>query len=179
MLPLYLFTKGTSVINTFDIKKELGNLVYFLTQEGNDSSTFYYTEDNKRVYAKNKKDILTLFRSSVKHYVAYDDYNDINGVILIWRGLAGHIERNYVKVVAKNKKITEDLLTVLLWNTDKELYVKLNKGSFLLDAFGKKGFRFFRGRGKEILLRRPQYVNNFDKRRDKGTKSDRRHISKQ
>lgn len=167
------------MIERFLLKKDLKNLIHFLNTDCKENSTFYYTEDYKRVYPKKKEGLIELFDNSIAHFIERDTSEDIKGVILLWRGLAGEVQRNYVKLSVVDNKTAENLLTVLLWNTNKELFAKLHKNSELIKVFNKKGFRFFRGRGTEVLLRRPQYVNNFDKHRDKSTESNRRYISKQ
>lgn len=141
------------MITRFNIKKDLYALQEFLLNKYIDKSTFYYTENNQRVFVTLLGEIKNLLRQSNDVFISKNDRDYIDGVILIWRGDAGDVKRRYVKVCGQNKRVIDNLLTILLWSINNtELFVKLEKKSFLSYIFAKKGFRFFHDRGKEILL---------------------------
>ena len=83
---------------------------------------------------------------------------DIEGVILIWKGVGGKVSRNYVKVNAVNRWIATKLLTVLLWERLGDLYAKIKKNSNYLKIFKEKLFGFAGYRGEELLLYRKKFI---------------------
>lgn len=133
------------------IDKDFLNLLVFL--KSNRNSDFYYTKDNIRIFIDSEKKLKTLLKESRNIYLIKEK-GDVCGAILIWKSFStlSKTERFFVKINSLDIKVGDKLLTVLLWNFSKELYVKLKKGSSLLDVFKNKGFRFIGDRGKEILL---------------------------
>jgi len=129
-------------------EKYLGTLLEFI--KTNRDTDFYLTKNNKRIYIQTIKDLRTFLKSSDKIYI---DEN-YQGIILLWKGFGADIKRYYIKLNAINKEIANKLLTVLLWNTNQDLYIKLNKKSKFLEIFKNKNFKFSGGRGKQILLYR-------------------------
>ena len=144
-------------------KKDLENILDLLSN-WNRESTFYYTNNNKRVYVNNKKDLLILLADSTNVFVTRDERAEIKGIILIWCGKSDKLNRRYVKYFTFDSKSLDSLLVILGWNyyIKEDLFVKLNKQSKFVEVFNNKGFRFFHDRGKETLLRRQ---NNNDKKR--------------
>ena len=130
---------------------ELGWLVEFLNN--NNNYDFYLTKDNSRLYITDVQSLRMLLRESIDVY-AQKEKGNFTGVILLWRSSGGGKSRFFVKLVAKDKKVAKDLLTVLLWNTNMELYAKIRKDSEFLQVFKSKGFKFKGGRGVQILLHR-------------------------
>ena len=98
-------------------------------------------------------------KSSVVGYASEE--SDYNGVLLLWKSIGGTVKRYYVKLVAGNKKIADQLLTQLIWDTTQDLHVKVSKQSALLELYKRKGFQFVGGRGKQLLLCR-KGVNNVN-----------------
>jgi hypothetical protein len=92
-------------------------------------------------------------RNSIILYTKKEN-GDYQGCILVLRSSGAGINRYYVKVVAKNSKIAEELVIVLIWNFHKELFIKMRKDNKFLSAFKKKGFRFQGSRGIQLLLKR-------------------------
>jgi len=132
-------------------KTDLHWLVEFLNE--NNNYDFYLTKDNSRLYIRDIQTLKLLFRESIDVYYQKEKGMFV-GIILLWRSAGGGKSRFFVKVVANNKHIARDLLTVLLWNTTMELYVKIRKDSEFLQVFKSKGFKFKGGRGVQILLQR-------------------------
>lgn len=119
------------------------------------SENFYITYDNKRLFVSNQKTLRKLLKSS--HHGYYEDFESRRGIIVVWKSYGGEKARNYVKVLSSTSRVAKDLLTVLLWNYDKQLFVKLKKDSNLISVFREKGFRFAGGRGSEVLLTRTPF----------------------
>ena len=134
---------------------------------------FYFTDNNSRIYANDKKSLKTFLKNSESVFVLKEK-GDYKGIIMVWKSVGGGKTRHYVKVNAENNKIAKDLLTVLTWNSSRDLFVKLRKDSPFLTAFKQKGFRFAGGRGIQILLRR-KYIKPAKKTKNKEEDNYVRH----
>jgi len=141
------------MVERFNItaKKEYLFLLDFLIN--NKDLDFYYTKDNQRIYISNTYELKQLLRQATIVY-SLKEKGDYVGLILIWKSKGGNVTRRYIKIIAKDENIADKLLTVLLWNNFFEFFVKINKHSRFLKAFSNKGFKFFGGRGSQLLLKR-------------------------
>jgi len=132
---------------------------------------FYITENNVRLYMTDKTNFKKFLKQSVKTYYLKEK-GDYTGIIGVWRSIGGGKKRYYIKVAAKDFNTAKNLLTVLLWNFEGDLYIKLRKDSKFVSAFKNKGFRFKGGRGCQILLyrkfvkQRKKNERNFNNNRD-------------
>ena len=132
---------------------------------------FYITENNIRLYMTDKINFKKFLRQSVKSF-SVKEKGDYTGIIGVWRSIGGGKKRYYIKLAAKDFNVAKNLLTVLLWNFEQDLYVKLRKDSKFVSAFKNKGFRFKGGRGCQILLyrkfvpQRKKNERNFNNDRD-------------
>lgn len=157
------------MIKGFNLSKKRQDKLEFLLEyiKTRHDPDFYLTRDNKRLYIESTKLLETLLKSSITAYVSEGEDGDYDGLILAWKSSGGNIKRYYIKIVADSPRIADRLLTVLYWNFHKELYIKINKRSPLLNTFRAKGFKFEGGRGKQLLLKR----DIFSKvRQDRGAK---------
>jgi hypothetical protein len=140
------------MIETYNRKKHLINLVEFLKET--DTSDFYITENNFRIYISNIKSLDYFIKKNTVIYVKEIDGN-IVGIVTLWKSIGNDINRYFVKLSAKDEDTASSLLMMLLWNVDnKTLFVKIKKDSKFLPVFRDKGFDFAGDRGREILLRR-------------------------
>jgi len=114
---------------------------------------FYFTEDNSRIYISDEPSLKKLFKNTNNIFVL-KERGEYKGIILVWKSIGGELTRYYVKLCCDTASTAEKLLTVLLWNINKELYIKLRKDSEYLEVFRKKGFKFKGGRGIQVLLSR-------------------------
>jgi len=138
------------------------------------NNDFYLTQDNQRLSIDSMPRLQQLIKSSV-FCQAYQCDGDYRGIVLVWKGRGGDVQRNYVKILVKSPSDAEKLLTILNWNFHGELYMKISKDSPLLTVFRGKGFRFERGRGFQVLLKR----NRFDpKLRRRGKDVDDSHTDR-
>ena len=112
---------------------------------------FYYTYENSRIYISDIHSLKRLIKASTNVYVL-EENGEYVGLILLWKSIGGGKERYYIKVKAKTTEIAKQLLTVLVWNTKKEIYAKIRKDNKFLPVFRNKGFKFLGGRGIQILL---------------------------
>lgn len=135
------------------LKKESNNLIEIISSCKNED--FYLTENNQRLYVNNLNVLKNLLKNS--HSVFYEDRSENKGIVLVWKSYGGEKSRNYVKIIASNPETARGLLTVLLWNYDKDLYVKLKKDSSFISVFKEKGFKFAGGRGSELLLAKEKF----------------------
>ena len=127
------------------------------------NSDLYYTKENKRVFVRDIISLKKLLYDS-SHVYVQQEKAIYTGLILLWRSVGSGVKRYYVKVVAKNNKIANDLLTVLLWNCGLEVFTKVKKDDKLLNVFKRKGFRFAGSRGLQILLnRKPIHYKIYEK----------------
>ena len=146
-----------------------GELVQFFIE--NFDYDFYITESNVRLYMTDKSNIKKFFKQTAT--VLYKkERGDYKGVVGVWKSEGGGKTRHYIKLNADTFNTARDLLSVLLWNFEKDLYIKIRKDSKFVSAFKNKGFRFKGGRGCQILLYR-KYIpkrktneRNFNNDRD-------------
>jgi len=133
--------------------------------DNNEDADFYYTQDNARLYIRDGRSLKNLLKNS-EHIYTLSDEEGYVGVILVWKSFGGGKKRYYVKINASNPDIAQKLLTVLLWNIDIDLFIKMRKNNKFLSIFKNKGFRFQGGRGIQILLKRkyikPRNYNGSD-----------------
>lgn len=139
-------------------KMELFELWDFLKH--NVHQDFYLTEDNRRIYITQFDIFKKLIKQSYLIFVSRE-FGEVNGVIMVWRSRDKNIKRNYVKISSKDGNIANKLITILLWNHNKDLYLKMNKYSPYLNIFKQKNFYFRGDRGREVLLIFRQ--KNYDK----------------
>jgi len=134
----------------------------------NSLDNFYLTENNERVFIKEKYSLRKLLKESLNFYISRNDM-EINGAILVWKSNFNKISRKYVKFITNDPKILKNLLTVLLWHTNSDLYIKIDNNSIFIKVLKQKGFQFFRGRGQQILLRRLQHgsYSGYNKNKNK------------
>jgi len=132
---------------------------------------FYITENNVRLYMTDRYNINKFFRQTATSFYKKEK-GDYVGVIGVWKSDGGGKTRYYIKLTADKFNTAKDLLSVLLWNFEKDLYIKIRKDSKFVSAFKNKGFRFKGGRGCQILLYR-KYIpkrktneRNFNDNRD-------------
>lgn len=139
-------------------KKKITELSIILTfLKGNRETDFYLTENNERVYINDLNTIKKFFKNCVDIYLHYDKGN-VDGVLVTWRGIGGTVKRLYLKISAVNSDAGKDLVTALLWNCNYNLHAKLRKDSPFLYTLKSKGFNWFHGRGKQILLKRDKFT---------------------
>jgi hypothetical protein len=117
---------------------------------------FYLTENNQRIFIKDSETLKKLLSETE---ICFFENTPINqGIILIWRSHGGDKVRYYIKLIANNEETTRGLLTMLFWNFDKNIFLKIKKDSKFLHIFKEKGFKFIGGRGSEILLTRNKFT---------------------
>lgn len=134
----------------------------------NENYDFYFTEANTRYYVTDIPSLKKLIKSSVCAY-GLKERGDYQGIALIWKGIGENKVRHYIKLSATNSKVARDLLTVLLWNSNKDLFVKIKKDSQFLNVFKQKGFKFIASRGIQLLLYRkyiPRETKVYYKKED-------------
>ena len=112
---------------------------------------FYYTHDNARIYITDVLSLKRLLKAS-SHVYTLEEKGEYVGIILLWKSIGGGKKRYYIKVKANTPEIAKQLLTVLIWNIKKEVYVKIRKDNKFLSVLRNKGFKFLGGRGIQILL---------------------------
>jgi hypothetical protein len=112
---------------------------------------FYITNNNLRLPIKDKNSLKIFIKESKNIMIIYDR-GDVMGVIGLWKSIGNGICRFYVKQNSCNEKIADQLLTVFLWNNDKDLYLKIKKSSKFYKVFRNKQFNFKGDRGSQTLL---------------------------
>lgn len=109
---------------------------------------FYLTKNNLRIFIKDNPDVLFDCLSKGDK-IAFDE----NGVAVI-TGFSDKMPRKYLKILTKKPEDAKKYLDVIGWNCSENLYIKIKKTNPLKDILLANGFKFFGGRGKEILLMR-------------------------
>lgn len=137
---------------------------------------FYITKDNQRLFLTNQVVAQKVFKDCLKHgdkaYVC-ESGSFFKGLLLI-TGYADKFDRKYIKILADNKTIVDDLLRILIWNVTTESYLKIKKDNPIGKScsrltYNENGerkyyFSFLGNRGNEILLKfTPSKQNNFSK----------------
>jgi len=137
------------MITLYNPKKNFVDLM--LLNSEHSSYDFYITENNKRLIIKDDESIKKLFKNVTIAYIS-ENKSIVDGIMLIWQALGGNVKRNYIKFNVLNKKVAENLLTVLLQDYKGKLYIKIKKDSPYLGLFKEKDFIFNHDRGLELLL---------------------------
>ncbi len=114
---------------------------------------FYYFSDNSKNYVTDIPSLKKFLRLSVCNY-AYSDKGYYKGLILVVKDIVAGQKKFYIKMNAINYKVALDLLTMVLWNFNTDLYVKVKRNSRYIDVLKYKGFRFLDEKGNQILLER-------------------------
>jgi hypothetical protein len=150
------------MIESFSVKKNtsLVELLNFLKEDFD--YDFYYTHENARIYISNLSNLKHLLKSS--HYIyTLEEKGEYAGIVLLWKSHGGGKERYYIKLKATNPEVAKSLITVLLWNTRKEVYAKIRKDNKFLSTLRNKGFKFLGGRGVQVLLSyKPKRKENYN-----------------
>lgn len=139
------------MIESFRLTKKthLADLLNFIMTDFD--YDFYYTHDNSRIYISDVHNLKRLIKAS-SHVYTLEEKGEYVGIIMLWKSIGGGKERYYIKVKANTPDIAKQLITVLVWNTKKEVYAKIRKDNKFLSVFRNKGFKFLGGRGIQILL---------------------------
>jgi len=140
-------------------KRDFFSLLDFI--KNYQDSDFYITENNSRLIVKDEKS-LDKFIRQCRDIMIITDKGDVVGVICLWKSIGNNVYRYYIKLSAKDEKIADNLIKVLLWNTDKEVYVKIKKISKFLKIFKNNQFNFCGDRGTEVLLVSSKYRKIYD-----------------
>lgn len=122
----------------------------------NEDYDFYYYRDNARNYIRDTKTLKSFLKESICNY-AYTENGDCKGIILVSRMIVDNKKKFYVKINTSGPKIAIDLLTILLWNFDKDLYINIKYDSKFMDVLKYKGFRFINSKGNQVLLERKSF----------------------
>jgi hypothetical protein len=120
------------------IKEILKNLTDFYAD-------FYITKNNLRLFLKENLDLL--FEAVEKG----DKIYYVDGGILFVTGFSDNYDRKYLKILTVNSKIAEQLLNGLD-ELKTSLYIKIKKNNPIKEVLESKGFKFYKSRGKEILM---------------------------
>jgi hypothetical protein len=109
-------------------------------------SDFYITKDNLRLFIKNNTPLL--FDGLKKgDKIVYDK----EGIIVV-TGFSDGANRKYIKFLVKDNKNADELLRMLSWNLDCDLWCKIKTRNPLIEVLKANGFIFYASRGKELLL---------------------------
>ena len=109
---------------------------------------FYLTKNNLRIYIKDNPEVLMeCLKKGDK--IAFDE----NGLAVIL-GYSDKMPRKYLKILAKKPEDVKRYLQFLALTLHEELYIKIKKNNPIKEVLIAEGFKFFGGRGKEILFMR-------------------------
>ena len=143
------------MISNLVLSKRINNdLVNFIGNQ------LYITKDKKRRTIRTLSDLKLLMRES-SFAIRKEEKGCTTAVLFVWKSNDFNVSRNYVKIAYKDIIDVDDVLMVLNWNFNKELYIKLDKNSPLIDSFRKKGFKRCHDRGDEVLLCRSANDKHF------------------
>jgi hypothetical protein len=112
---------------------------------------FYVTKKNLRLFIQDNKNIL--FNDMKKgDLIAFGE----EGIGII-TGYSDKSPRKYIKILANTQTNADKLIKCLLWNVKCDLWAKVKANSFLRLALENNNFRYYKYRGREILLFRNKY----------------------
>ena len=132
-------------------KNDYNELLEFIDNQRNPD--FYFLQDNARYYITDIGSLKTFIKSCSCAFVSkYKE--DYKGLIFVCKSKVNEQTQYEVKIVANSNRIAKDLITILLWNFNRDLIVWFRNNNKLLYAFKEKGFRFVREQGVQILLNR-------------------------
>lgn len=143
------------MIELLKFNKHVSDLVDFVSNKNN----LYITVDNKRQSVRTLKDLKALYRQSA-FAIRKSNGTLTQALLFVWKS-NGESKRHYIKIEYTTLQDVEDLLTKLNWDFSKEVFIKLPEKSELINSFRKKGFKFYSGRGTEVLLRRDKNERRF------------------
>lgn len=142
--------------------KDESKFVYFCANNIDKFNDFYITSDNQRYFLSDSKIAKKVFNTCLKHgdicYIS-EELGEINGVLLIV-GISDKAPRKYMKILATEVGIIDNMLKYINWNYSKDIYAKLNNKNPLIETFKRNGFNFLGGRGSQILLARNSNGHN-------------------
>ena len=119
-------------------------------------SDFYITKDNLRLPIRENAGMLyNLLNKGDK--IIFDDEG--NGIAIIV-GYAEKRKRKYLKMLVKNEKIADRIVKNIGWNISSDLYCKIKRINPIKKILLKNNFKFFAGRGQEILLKKTGKIYN-------------------
>jgi hypothetical protein len=139
-------------------KKEQKTVEYCMYDVVDIYNDFYYTRDNIRISLRDNPEIL--FKSlNAGDKIVVDETNE-KGIAVI-TGWSDDSPRKYVKILTRDEKIADQMLKIIGWNINCDLYVKVKKTSKFLKTFQRNFFKFVGDRGAEVLLCR-KYIAKKD-----------------
>jgi ATP-dependent protease HslVU (ClpYQ) peptidase subunit len=131
-------------------------------------SDFYVTKDNIRIGIRDNSDILFKYLGK-GDVIAYEEDNEA-GIGLV-TGWSDGSARKYVKILTKDEHLASNLLKIINWSANIDLFAKLKKNNPLIKVFNRAGYSFKGDRGSEILLMR-QYIYHPQKEFSKDEEGD-------
>ena len=135
-------------------KIEKKQISYILSEVCDLYSDFYCTKDNVRIPLRDNPDVLFSYLNK-GDVVVYEQDNE-TGIGLV-TGWSDGSARKYVKILTKDEHLASNLLKIINWNANIDLFAKLKKNNPLIKVFQRFGYSFKGDRGSEILLMR-QYI---------------------
>lgn len=142
------------MVEFFNKKKHYGDLIEFISE--NFDGDFYIEKNDRRIFINNVYS-LKQFISSYSNILICKDEGRISGVLGICSLKVLNGKRRYIKMNSFDRGSGDKLLSVLFWNTNDNYFIQLNKLSKFTNLLRSKQFKFFGGRGNEILLRRNKW----------------------
>ena len=149
-------------------KKERKFIGYILDNTCDLYSDFYVTSNNIRIPIRDNPDVLFDYLNK-GDVIAYEENNE-NGLAFV-TGWSDKAFRKYVKVLTKDEHLASNLLKIINFSANIDLYAKLKKNNPLIKVFQRNGFSFKGDRGSEILLMR-QYIYHPQKLHSKDEEGD-------
>ena len=115
---------------------------------------FYITKNNLRLFIHDNVDLLFDCLNNGDKIVYGEE-----GILLV-TGYSDSSKRKYLKILSENINDAIKLITLLIWNLESiDLYIKVKKYNPIIKALMENDFRFFAGRGKELLYLRKGKIN--------------------
>ena len=132
-------------------KKDKRKIACILTDLCDIYRDFYLTKNNLRLFIQDN--ITVLFDDMGKgDLIAFGK----EGIGII-TGYSDKAKRKYIKILANTQANADKIIHVLLWEAKCDLWAKVKANSFLRLALENNNFRYYKYRGREILLFRSKY----------------------
>jgi len=164
------FNQRSNLVSHFNKKNKVHLADGFEYLKSHINPDFYLTENNHRVFITNSEVYFKLLKQSTIILFNKED-TMVDGMLLIWKGVSNDTNRNYIKLSAEHPEIARKLLSILLWNYNLDLFIKIKKDSPFLYIFRDRKFIFLGGRGNELLLLKKKETHKYGNYTNKRTNS--------
>jgi hypothetical protein len=127
-------------------KKDKQEVLSILNNISDIYRDFFITKNNLRLFIHDNTELFFSCLNNGDKIVFGEE-----GIAFV-TGFSDKSPRKYLKILVKQPEDAQKLVSLINWNLDIELFVKLKVNNPIVEVLKKIGFEFMAGRGKEVLL---------------------------